>query len=94
MSTEEKEKQLKADVGAFIEKHLAQLCQEILHWHKKSKLPTDGVFHVLAEMYALTLPEGTRDDDSYQLAERLVTIAALKTVAAAKQDDLEQPRGV
>ena len=93
MSTEEKQKQLKADIQAFIQNNLSHLCQEILHWRKKSKLPEGGKFHVLAEMHAQTRPEETRDDDSYQLAERLVTIAALEAAAATKTHEPEQPSG-
>lgn len=87
LSPEEKRNNAKAEVDVYIQKHLPQLCQEILHWHRNGKLPVDAGFHTLASMYSLTLPESTRDDDSYQLAERLVTLAALK--AAAAQVDVE-----
>lgn len=92
MSTEEKQQQLKADIDAFIQKHLAQLCGEILYWRKRGKLPEDGVFHVVAEMCSQTLPDGGRHDDSYQIIELQVTLAALAATAATKTNEPEQPR--
>lgn len=94
MSTEEKQNQLKADIDAFIQKHLAQLCGELLHWRKKGKLPEGGVFHVLADMQSQALPDGGRHDDSYQIIELQVTIAALEAAAATKSNEPEQPRGM
>lgn len=94
MSTEEKQNQLKADIDAFIQKNLAQLCAELLHWRKKGKLPEGGVFHTLADKQSQALPDGGRHDDSYQIVELLVTIAALEATAATKSNEPEQPRGM
>ena len=94
MSIEEKQKYVKADIDAFIQKHLPQLCGELLHWHKKGKLPEDGVFHVLADMYSQTQPEDGGHDDSHQVVELLVTLAALAATAATKPNEPEQPRAM
>ncbi|WP_408601608.1 hypothetical protein [Pseudomonas sp. PLMAX] len=94
MSNEEKQKQLKADIDAFIQKHLAKLCGEILHWRKRGLLPKDSAFAVLAEMHSQTLPEDARHDDSFQMIELLVTLAALEAAAATKPNEPEQPRGM
>jgi len=64
----------------FARRHLATLSQDLLHWMSRGVLPKECRFQELAELVA----RYTGEDDSFQMAELLVTRCSLEASAGAE----------
>lgn len=70
----------------FARQHLDTLSRDLLHWMSRGGLPKECRFHQLAELVA----RYSGDEDSFQMAELLVTRCSLEATAGA---DVAQPVG-
>lgn len=64
----------RAQMSAFVEQHLAVLCQELAEWQDTALL-RDGKMRELARLC-------TFDTDQIRQAERMVEYAAIRAIAA------------